>query len=32
LSVEIGHPTEASIPIIVANSFRNIAALSLETK
>lgn len=29
LAVEIGHPTEASIPIIIGNTFRNLAALSI---
>jgi len=31
LSVEIGHPTSATIPFIIANSFKNIAALSIES-
>lgn len=31
LSLEAGYPIEATIPLILANSFRNIAALSLES-
>lgn len=31
LSVEVGHPTAATIPFIVSNAFKNIAALSIES-
>lgn len=31
LSMELGIPTEASIPFLVANAFKNLAAISLET-
>jgi hypothetical protein len=31
LSVEVGHPTAATIPFIIGNSFKNIAALSIES-
>lgn len=31
LSMELGIPTEASIPYIIANAFKNLAAISLET-
>jgi hypothetical protein len=31
LSVEVGHPTAATIPFIISNSFKNIAALSIES-
>lgn len=29
LAVEIGHPTEATVPLLIGNAFKNIAALSL---
>ena len=32
LSMELGIPTEASIPYLIANAFKNLAAISLETK
>ena len=31
LSLEAGYPIEATVPIIIANSFKNIAALSIES-
>ena len=31
LSLEAGYPIEATVPLILANSFKNIAALSLES-
>lgn len=31
LSLEAGYPIEATVPLIIANSFKNIAALSLES-
>jgi hypothetical protein len=31
LSISAGFPIEATIPLIIANGFRNIAALSLES-
>lgn len=31
LAVELGIPTEASVPVMIANAFKNIAAISLET-
>jgi len=31
LAVEIGHPTEATVPMLISNAFRNLAALSLES-
>ena len=31
LSLGAGYPIEATIPIIIGNAFRNIAAISLET-
>ena len=31
LSLSAGYPIEATIPLIIGNSFRNIAALSLES-
>jgi large subunit ribosomal protein LP0 len=31
LSISAGYPIEATIPMIIANGFRNIAALSLES-
>ena len=31
LAVEIGHPTEATIPLLIGNAFKNLAALSLES-
>jgi large subunit ribosomal protein LP0 len=31
LSMELGIPTEASIPYIIANAFKNLAAISMET-
>ena len=31
LSMELGIPTEASVPYLIANAFKNLAAISLET-
>lgn len=31
LALAAGYPIEATVPIIISNSFRNIAALSLES-
>lgn len=31
LSLEAGYPIEATVPLIIANSFKNIAALSIES-
>ena len=31
LSLAAGYPIEATVPLIIANGFRNIAALSLES-
>lgn len=31
LSMELGIPTEASVPYMIANAFKNLAAISLET-
>lgn len=31
LSLSAGYPIEATVPIIIANSFKNIAALSIES-
>lgn len=31
LAVEIGHPTEATVPLLIANAFKNLAALSIES-
>lgn len=31
LAVEIGHPTEATIPLLISNAFKNLAALSIES-
>lgn len=31
LSLEAGYPIEATVPLIVGNAFKNIAALSLES-
>jgi hypothetical protein len=31
LAVEIGHPTEATVPLLIGNAFKNLAALSLES-
>lgn len=31
LSLAAGYPIEATIPLIIANSFKNIAALSIES-
>ena len=31
LSLELGIPTEASIPYMIANAFKNLAAISMET-
>jgi hypothetical protein len=31
LSLAAGYPIEATVPLIIGNSFRNIAALSLES-
>jgi large subunit ribosomal protein LP0 len=31
LSLEAGYPIEATVPLIIGNAFRNIAALSLES-
>ncbi len=31
LSLEAGYPIEATVPLMIANSFKNIAALSLES-
>jgi hypothetical protein len=29
LAVEIGHPTEATVPLLISNAFKNLAALSV---
>lgn len=31
ISLEAGYPIEATVPLILANSFKNIAALSIES-
>ena len=31
LAVEIGHPSEATVPLIISNAFKNLAALSVES-
>ena len=31
LAVEIGHPTEATVPLLISNAFKNLAALSIES-
>lgn len=31
LAVEIGHPTEATVPLLISNAFKNLAALSVES-
>lgn len=31
MSLELGIPTEASVPHMIANAFKNVAAISLET-
>lgn len=31
LSLEAGYPIEATVPLIIANSFKNLAALSIES-
>lgn len=31
LSLELGIPTECSVPHLIANAFKNLAAISLET-
>ena len=31
LSLEAGYPIEATVPLIIAKSFKNIAALSIES-